>query len=435
MTDLPWQEIDEDGPIIALVTSSVMQEIDSKKRDGRLGQIARGFNRLISGVAAGGSPLLIRESNPRVELALSASRKIAWEDHDDLDPADGDSRFVAEVLFATGISLSDSIIVSHDIKPIALATNNGLSARHISDAWLRDPEPSPKDKEVQRLKAKLKILETVQPSFVAEIDLGRAQERNFVQIRNLEEDERRLIKQIIFEKNPKEKQNNGSGGFLGPMSRIDHTYDGRYENYRSMILKFVQEYEIRVERAFNQIPLKVKLKNSGQVQAENLLVEVSVSSGWLHDRYVLAAPWGPEVPRPRADSYLDQIIKRTNTPLPTRVGRHEFDYKDEPRWNAYLSATCEDFRQGQEWTFDGVLGVDPRASEMTVEVVVSASNFKGCFRKSIGFLIKTQAFHISDLIEVESLKFKVETPVHQIIGKKRYGMIDKTAFALNVDDD
>ena len=91
LPELPWEEIDIAGPILALITPTAIREIDSKKQDGRIGKRAREFNRMIASVAAGGPPIVIRESAPRVDLALSRALRIPWDKHDDLDPDDGDS--------------------------------------------------------------------------------------------------------------------------------------------------------------------------------------------------------------------------------------------------------------------------------------------------------------------------------------------------------
>lgn len=48
VADLPWTEIVTAGLISTLIVPKAMEEIDAKKRDGRLGPHARAFNRLIA---------------------------------------------------------------------------------------------------------------------------------------------------------------------------------------------------------------------------------------------------------------------------------------------------------------------------------------------------------------------------------------------------
>ena len=151
LSDLPWEEVHADGPIIALVTPTAMKEIDSKKKDGRIGKRAREFNRLIGPVAKGGSPVIIRDSNPRVELALSRCSHIPWSSFVELDQSDGDSCIVAEILCAKDMTSAGKILLSHDIKPIALSVGYEIDVLHVSDDWLRPTEPSPHQKENQKL--------------------------------------------------------------------------------------------------------------------------------------------------------------------------------------------------------------------------------------------------------------------------------------------
>src|SRR5438477_194803 len=159
LIDLPWSDVDSVGPILVLLTPTVLAEVDSKKRDGRLGTRARDFNRLIGPVASTGQPVALRSEPPVVMLALAVCERIPWDKYDDLSSDDADSRVIAEVLHARGVPLGQRVVVSHDIKPISMATRHGLKTLHVSDNWIRPPEPSRSDKEVQRLKAQLAELQ------------------------------------------------------------------------------------------------------------------------------------------------------------------------------------------------------------------------------------------------------------------------------------
>ena len=52
----------------------------------------------------------------------------------------------------------------------------------------------------------------------------------------------------------------------------------------------MENYAQRLERLFNQVRFQVEVKNTSEMQAEHLLIEVSVSSGWIHDRFVWVSP-------------------------------------------------------------------------------------------------------------------------------------------------
>ncbi len=429
LAELPWQEIDADGPILALMTPTAIKEVDSKKQDGRIGKRAREFNRLIAPVAAGGAPIIIRESAPRVELALSRAVRIQWDQHDDLDPDDGDSCIVAEVLHARDMSAHGKLLVSHDIKPIAFASNYDLQTLHVSDSWLRQPEPHPKDREIQKLNQQLAQYRETEPAFEIGVELIDAEPVALVRIEDLTDAERATIHRRIHDLNPPMGQAQGPFG-ITPMN-FDHTYDKRFEAYRKRIPVFLSNYAQRMERLFNQARFRLTVANTGKVQAENLLVEVSVTNGWLHDRYVFVSPQGPTAPQPRVMPFIPNFESR----FPQRVGRHEFQYKEAPDCGLAISVTCVDFRHGQEYVFEGVISFDAREGEATaISVAVTASNFRGSAGDTKVIESKIDTLHISKLIDLNALKVTIPVPMQESIDSRDYKAIDWKAFD-NEDDD
>lgn len=442
ISELPWHEIDANGPIIALMTPTAIKEVDSKKQDGRIGKRAREFNRLISSVAAGGPPIIIRESGPHVELALAHAVRIPWDQHDDLDPDDGDACIVAEMLHAKDMDNAGKLLVSHDIKPISYAANYDLETFHISDEWLRQAEPSPADKEVQKLKIKLAEYMATEPEFKIKIEMPDGELVSVTSIEDLTDVERNSIERKIFAKNPKQDQLRGNRPFDNAdfFETYDDSYNENYEVYRRQVPIFMATYEQRLERLFNQARFTLTISNIGKVQAENLLVDVYVSSGWLHDRYVFASPVGPDVPKPRRQNIYDlsklSKIPSIIPPITPHVGRHEVVFKDRPNWDSYFSVTCEDFRHGQDWKFSGIVGFDPHSPETKIIVSVTASNLRGKAQEIKLLGEKKEAFHISQLINLETLKVVVNTPIDEVIRRQAYDEIDPEAFAnYDVDED
>ena len=430
LADLPWHDIDADGPIIALMTPTAIKEVDSKKQDGRVGKWARAFNRLIGPVAAGAPPLVIRESGPRVELALSSAVRIPWDQHDELDPDDGDSCIVAEALHARDMNNNGKMIVSHDLKPISFAAHYSIKRLHVSDNWLRQTEPSRADKEVQRLKSQLSEYLAKEPQFEITIEMLDGEPLSVVRIEDLTDAERTDIGGKIVAGHPEQHQDRHPSLMFG-IGSYDHSYSDRYKAYRRRIPLFMMDYALRLERVFNQARFRIALVNTGKMQAENLLVEVSVSGGWLHDRYVYASPLGPTAPRPRTGP-LHHFPSLDHRLIPPRVGRHEFAFKDAPNWQPSFSVTCEDFRHGADWTFDGIMGIDPRESDTTIAVDVTASNFRGKARMQKAVERNLELVHVSKLVDLNSLRITVPTPINRFVRSSEYDeMIDWRAFALD----
>lgn len=403
LAELPWEDVDQEGPILALLTPQAILEIDSKKRDGRLGPHARTFSQLLGPVAVSGVPLVVREVGPRVELGLVLSERIPWEDYDALDPEDGDSRIVAEALHAKGIEPDQKLLISHDIKPVALASMLGLEVLRVSDAWLRPDEPGPKDKEITRLKQRLRELEANAPVLELEILHVEADWGPLITVAPLTIDERCMLNERVIEAHPEP----ANGTYMGPgmVLGADRGFDRRWTAYSDVVLpNFVDSYTAKMEMAFNQRLATVIVRNVGSIQAEGIVVEISASEGWVHDKVVGVAPSGPEGPTPQDDLIFRPRVFSDIRPL--RVGRHEFEFTGEPRREQTVTATCEDFRHGAEWRFDAVVLLDPHKSEpFELAVRVTAGNLRGDVTRVLTVPKVVTAKTVSSLVDIEELRY------------------------------
>lgn len=142
-----------------------------------------------------------------------------------------------------------------------------------SDLWLRPIEPSPKDKEIQRLKKGAK------------------------------------------------KQHHDSYGIGGIFNDDDNSYDEKYDRYiRKTIPGFVASFSDKFEMLYNQRLLKVRITNSGQIRADHLVVSVSTNDGWLNKVVIMVSPLclsPPMPPRPFLAAPPDaspESPARTGTP-------------------------------------------------------------------------------------------------------------------------
>jgi hypothetical protein len=402
LADLPWHELSVDGPIVAIITPTTMKEIDKKKHDGRIGKRAREFNRSISLVATGGEPVIVREAGPRVVLALSRSPRIPWELYNDLDQGDGDSCFIADVLHARDISTKGKVVVSHDIKPLAFATNYDVSTAHVPDAWLRQVESGPAEREVQRLKQQVADYRMAEPALDVAIDVLDDVPLSVIRVGRIADRDRDAIRKQIYERNPRTAQ---PGSHFAISVLYDRTYDDRYNAYRTRVDDYIANYERQLEHLFNQRRIAIRVSNIGNLQAENLLLEASISSGWIHDRYFLFPLGGPAAPEIRSSPFVG--MRTINDMVEPRVGRHEVAFRVKPDRKSLFSVTCEDFRHGQEWQFSGIVLVDPAASQSAeIVVTVTSSNLRGAViaRRTVATTINNIA--ASDLVDFSTLKLK-----------------------------
>lgn len=441
LAGLPWEEIDAEGPILALLTPQVLSEVDSKKRDGRLGKIARSFNQLIAPVALGGPPVLLREASPRVALSLATCNRIDWDQYDDLDPSHGDSRVVAEILHARDVAPEEKLLVSQDITPLAFATRHGLKTFRIPDTWLRPPEPSPQDKTIQRLQHRVRELEITEPELQVEITFGKPDPVTLFRVADLSPDEREAIKRKILGKNRKPSQSRRSDAFgmYNPVLNYDYdsSLDDRYATYRDVTLpSFMNDYELKIERLYNQIPFTVRIANVGAIRADKFVAEIESSEGWLHHKFVFVSPVGPPSPRPR--SSLDYLHRGINPMhVPPRVGRHEIEFVEGRDRTPLIVVNCEDFRHGQEWVFNGVFALDARQdAPASIIARVTASNLHGAVEERASIAKQIETVGVLDLIDSDTLRvgreLLMQDVLDQAIKSESYNAIE---FDNGEDDD
>jgi len=408
--DLPWDEILNDGTIHALVVPQVMTEIDSKKRDGRLGPHARAFNRLIAPVLESGQPVVLREAEPRVELSLGTCNRISWDDYDELDPADGDSRLVAEALNARNVVSDRCVVVSHDIKPLAYAKGRGMQVHKVSDGWLRPIEPSPHDKEVQRLKQRLRDFETDEPTFEIEVEIEMldGQPLTVFAFEDLDDDQGEELKLKIQAEYPRVQQNRDRFS-MGPFD-YDSSYGSRYDTYlRKGLPEFVSRFADKMQSMFNQRHLAVSVKNVGPVRADHLVIEVETAGGWLNDRLVFFSPHGPIPPAPRTG--LSPFSPNIRDLIPARVNRHEFNFTQEPQRSEEMVATCEDLRSRAEFYWNGFIGISHVTRALEITVKITAANLRGVITETFRFEKRQVEMSVADVVDLETLQFKADFPL------------------------
>lgn len=417
VTELPWETVTREGLIRVLIVPKAMEEIDAKKRDGRLGPHARAFNRLIAPSVISGKPVILREASPRVELEMATCSRIPWNDYDELDPIDGDSRIVAEALNVRNVTSANRVLISHDIKPLAYARGRDLAVHQVSDDWLRGPEPSPKDKEIQRLKQQVAEFKKDEPTFKISIEVSDAKPPIIYRVTALDVDQSDALLMTIKRQNTK-KQNGridpfpiGLRGSIG--SERDSSYDEKYSTYiDEKVPAFVSMFSEKLELLFNQRFLTVTVSNVGQIRADNFVVSVRTNQGWINRRVVAVSPAGPRAPTPRPYNMFNPIIHNNlmRDLIPPRVGRHEFETTVRAKKSQHMETSCEDFRSGQEYLFEGVIAPTSMEEPLEITVTLTAKNFRGEHTQTLKLEKDIIEIKPSQLVDLTKLKVKHTYP-------------------------
>jgi len=431
LADLPWHDVASEGVIRLLIVPQAMEEIDAKKRDGRLGPHARAFNRLIAPAVIKGHPIVLRDERPRVELQMATCSRVPWDEYDELDPGDGDSRIVAEALNVRNIHSDNRILISHDIKPLVYARGRGLRVLQASDDWLRAPEPSPKDKEIQRLKQQVAEFKKDEPIFDVSIEVCDSTPFEVLRIEALAPAQAEGLTETIKRLNPKKP--NGIDDVYGlriGFNERDSSYDGKYKSYVSRIIPaFASKFHEKLELLFNQRLLKVVVTNVGPIRADHLVVVVETSDGMLNDRVIAVSQNGPPPPVPRPDYFRSfEPHRGMRDLLPARVGRHEFETTREARRTAMAEQSCEDFRSGQCHTFEGVLTPSSSGEELIVRVKLTAKNFRGEHINELKLKKRIKSVHAEAVIDMNTLELKrdysTEEEIDRLLDAQAYDQIE-----------
>ena len=417
MRELPWEEVAADGLIRVLIVPKAMEEIDAKKRDGRLGPHARAFNHLITPSVINGVPIILRESKPRVELQIAVCARIPWDDYDELDPKDGDSRIIAEALNVRNETFINRLFISHDIKPLAYARGRDLPVHKASDNWLRGPESSPKDKEIQRLKQQLAEFRKDEPTFDISIDISDIKPLVIYKVGELGRAEFYSLIEILKSQNPKRVIERRD--LYGLISSIgvnqDYSYDERYNTYISKrIPAFAEKFSEKLELIFNQRLFAIHVTNAGKIRADHLVVSVKTSDGWINQRVVVASPKGPPAPVPKSD-YIGGLGNLMREFSPLRVGRHEFETTLEARRSCNMEVSCEDFRSGQEYYFKGVIVPSSTSELLKITVALTAKNLRGEHTKTFSLEKQIVSIEPRELVDLTTLNLKQDYPTKKEI--------------------
>lgn len=403
--ELPWAEIHAAGPILLLLTPQALLEIDSKKRDGRLGKIARAFNKLIVPVATGGAPIIIHDTHPMVALTLAHCGRIPWSSYDDLDPKDGDSRIVMEALHTHDVPSEQKVLASQDVNPLAIASRYGLRTFHMPETWLRQPEPTQQDKKIQRLQQQIRDLSKTEPELSIRIKDEVSGSATVYRLCPLTSSERSEIRDLIIRRDTQPHNTNSNFSVL---YGHDYSLAERYKKYCEIeVPQFVALFERKVELLFNQVSFSVELSNVGSVRADNLIVEIESSEGWIHDKFVYTAPPVPPSPRSPVRELLRSIPM-----IGLQAGRHDMEFVEGPDRSSRIVANCEDFRHGQSWVWEGVLGLDSHTNTpITIRTRVTAANMHGVVEEIYTLRKSVEEVSFSYLIDVNTLQPKKDFPM------------------------
>lgn len=166
LSDLPWHELGF-ASIELIVSRPVQQELDNHKKNerGRTFKKALAATKLLRGlVTSGRTDIVIRESEPRVTLAIMPASRIQPDLNDQLDPTFNDDAILLRMLqYQRDNGAANVRLITHDTGPMATAVSFGIPFIPIPDSWLMREQDDAATKETNKLKGELQRLRSQEP--------------------------------------------------------------------------------------------------------------------------------------------------------------------------------------------------------------------------------------------------------------------------------
>lgn len=303
-----WSEISKDSDIELFIPRAAQKEIDKLKQNsnGRRAKRARSANTCFGKILE--SPdkkILIRESNPKVFLTFSPRNPPAkhlpegiFLDRDSLD----DSIIFELLAYHEKFPDSDIAILTDDTNLKITAEQVGLSYIPIPSSWQLKPESDERDKKIAQLENKIKILENNFPNIKASIS-----ERNkgidkiefeIVKCPDLSEEEiDYLIDEIKKTKPMKAKFDEETPPLFSnsvreiawltgkyvppPVEEVTEYQNKKYPEWINNARESLKKISKSIEHERNFLNLNITLENIGTLPADNLLVNFSITNGFV----------------------------------------------------------------------------------------------------------------------------------------------------------
>ena len=416
LEQLPWHEMSSEA-ILLLVTTQVMTEVDGKKRDGRLGQRARAFNRLIEPNVESGTPTTILSGPPRVDLAFVSNDRVDWAALDDLEDDNGDDRMIAQALSARIDRPLVIEVLSFDARPRAAARRHGLAAIRPNESWLLQTEPSPAAKRVAELEQRIAVLSATQPQPRVTMRIVGDQPLDYFDVAPLDEDASKKLLHTVRRCYPK--------AHFEPFLSMHRTpsYDLDYAEWAEALAeRDIPNIHAGLAQFYSQHEIVIELSNEGQVPAEHLCLDFHANDCRLHPGPIEVLVFGPIPPSPDANLLSSAFAMED---LRQHRNRDEF-YRDSHLDSSTLKFLCGDFRHGRFERFSIYLGLGRAVTMIQLEARLTAANMRGDVSERLLITSKAVPVAVQELVNLDKLTFERDASA--------FGELLKRIDADNVDD-
>ena len=334
LADLDWSEWDEFEEVHLIACRPVQREIDSQKNreNDRVARRARTtygvFMRIIDSESGFE---LVRPVGPQVKLYLQGPSLPSEELKGTLDYGKADDEIVGYLYkYKQENPNEDARLLTHDGGPMMTAKSLGIPFIPIKDEWLLTPEHNESEKEVARLKERIRQLEKAEPRFKIDLVDPRGEildeiRMEFLINEPMSPDEIRTLMQMVKSRfplvedfgsrEPAERDNPSlSARFLGAKEVYTPASDDAITKYTSQdypkwvkrCQKSLSDLHEALQHEVGTPAFTFAIVNDGTRPGNNALVQVSVEG----NSEICPPPYVPE----REEKETHQALALPNPP-------------------------------------------------------------------------------------------------------------------------
>lgn len=340
----------------------------------------------------------------RVDVALVSNGRIPWDALDDLDRDDGDDRIVAQALNALVDDRARLEILSHDMRPRDAAVTHGMRATKLSEEWLREPEPTPDERDRTRLENELRILRSEQPQIEITITTVESPPWQRSLVEPASADQLEVIERGLHRRAPVPPSRDPLGmGFTFHDSDADYSLAERLAKWRKRLKESdLPKMHLGLEKLHAQHRVRIEVSNVGHIAAQGLSLEIKSGNATIHSIPYEVLVFGKPPPQPR-NRFLGSL---RNMPVHDFRSVHRPEpftfYEEEEGPGALVSWSCASFRQGKSFTVEVSVEIEARTgARAQIEAVATAANMKGEVRSQLLVPIVDATLKFEEAVDVD----------------------------------
>ncbi len=297
IAELPWIELRGDADVLLMITRPVQEEIDRLKADGnsRRARRARKITALLNKVLmAKDERVTVRESRPRVEVALSPTFRKPNDLLEDLDLSRADDRIVAELIYYLREHPGEAVwLASNDINMNVTAKRCGVQFKATPETWFLPPEADSRDKKIRKLEEENRTLRIRLPDLKWKVRPENGDDR-MINLARYEISDQRMaaVMKEVQHRFPMARNLNEStmetqsaNVLYSPpdAESIVEYQEIQYPDWLQQVKKAIRKFQLMLEYPTRVLDLEFTLENLGARPAENLVIEFFALGGFLFE--------------------------------------------------------------------------------------------------------------------------------------------------------